>query len=369
MGPSSPDQSELPPDVMFGSNTSKNLTLAESMRLGSQLEYLQRSARHRYEVGNQENTGILAVLQGVENILRSSKVETVVTGQVAEFRSDIEDKYEASDTLDANDSEELQQKAITWNHLLHEDLGRQQRIPVSDTGLMDSEKLIESPENLVSSAVWDWLDQRPREDIREACKTLVIDCSTSSVMLSLRAVEHCLREWYEKDNEPLESAAWGRVLDRLMEEYVEEEKKNDTILTQLSDLPPVLTNLYYLKEKRNEVSHPDESPTGQEARQTLMIVASTITEIYHEMLEDTSPAIEMLDIGSPDDYDDNQEFILDLLRELDSRMEGGVPRFILYQTAEEAGLRISEATMKETIQDILMDGIAYEPADRTLKPI
>ncbi len=183
-------------------------------------------------------------------------------------------------------------------------------------------------------------------------------------MLSLRAVEHCLREWYEYENEPIESASWGHVLDLLMEEFVTDEKKNDTVLTQLSDLPPVLTNLYYLKEKRNEVNHPEESPDGQEARQTLMIVASTITEIFEYITEKEVEGMDVLE--PPMDYEDDEDYIVEIMRMLESQYENGVPRTAIYKATEMFDKDLSRDEVEALIQDILMGGRAYEPMDERL---
>lgn len=350
-----------------GSSDSEALTLADAFVLGSRLEYLGRAAQHDYEIGDNEDNRVLGALIDVEQSLRSSDVDTVVLTQISKFRSQIESEYGPDDNLDEDDSRELGRKSETWWNMILDEMGRQKRIPAADTGLLDQQGLIETPEKLFTSGVWDWLDERPRTDIREAAKTLVIDCSTSSVMLSLRAVEHCLREWYEYENEPLGNAPWGQVLDRLMEEYVEEDKKNDTVLTQLSDLPPVLTNLYYLKEKRNEVNHPDKSPDAQEARQTVMIVASTITEIFEYVTEKELEEMESLD--PPMDYEDDEEYVYEMVEMLESQYEDGVPRAAIYKATEMFDKELSRDRVDDLLREILMGGGGYEPAEDRFKLI
>ncbi|WP_367176346.1 hypothetical protein [Haloarcula rubripromontorii] len=357
-------QSEYGGAEFTGSADSEVLTLAEAFGIGSRIEYLGRAARHDYELGDPEDNQVIGALIDIEQSLRRSGVATTVVKQISDFRSKIQSHYNPDESLSSDDSRELERKSDAWWNMILTELKRQKRIPAADTGLLDQQGLVDNPEKLLSSGVWDWLDDRPRQDIREAAKTLVVDCSTSSVMLSLRAVEHCLREWYEYENEPIESASWGHVLDLLMEEFVTDEKKNDTVLTQLSDLPPVLTNLYYLKEKRNEVNHPEESPDGQEARQTLMIVASTITEIFEYITEKEVEGMDVLE--PPMDYEDDEDYIVEIMRMLESQYENGVPRTAIYKATEMFDKDLSRDEVEALIQDILMGGRAYEPMDERL---
>lgn len=375
----SPQTVEIPSELISTDEEESPISLTDTLEIGQILEYLRRAAKHhhQYNIGDIDGNQILGSLKRLEELLRSKEFESTVIGQVAGLRNELEGRYDDPEsTLDLEDREELHQKSITWQHLLREDLANEQRIPVSNIGLLEADRLIENPQNLVDSPVWNWLDERPKSDLREACKTLVIGCSTSSVMLSLRAVEHCLREWYQQENEPLE-AAWGHVLDQLMEEYVEDEKKNDTVLTQLSDLPPVLSNLYYLKEKRNEVNHPDESPDEYEAQRTLMIVASTISDIYEEMdtwvLSDDGKVDreEMERIKDIDfdvsESDDIYDVFYKAIRDMDRNSEEGAPKSAIYDFGKQMDL--GEDQVDEILKGLLYDGKAYEPSNDRMRPI
>lgn len=278
--------------------------------------------------------------------------------------------------ISPDQAEDLKKQVTSWIHLFSRDLSNETRIPAVASGILDIDILVESPNELFNQEVWEWLDTRPREDIIEACRSVAVGCATASVMLSLRAVEHCLREWYEQENESLE-AAWGRVLDQLMEEYAEEDKRNDTVLTQLSDLPPVLTTLYYLKEKRNEVNHPEESPSSREARRTLLIVSSTITEIYEvmrnkaadEALTEVEGRKSSMGGRSKQVYSANLtetgEEVLDLIVEMDDG--DGVEKSLLIDAAKDLELAASDTD--DIIQDLLMGGHIYEPKDGYITPI
>lgn len=194
----------------FSLRTSEPITLPQALEIGIALENLKLSVNEQEDcrIGEEHGDGLLSALTTVQNILVSTNLDTPVRGQVAKFRDTILKNYESTDTLENSDRSKLEQNAITWQHLLREDLGREQRIPVDNTGLLDVNRLIESPEDLLDKSVWNWLDDQPKSDLREACKTLVISCGTSSVILSLRAVEHYLRKWYEREKGEKLDATW-----------------------------------------------------------------------------------------------------------------------------------------------------------------
>lgn len=162
-------------------------------------------------------------------------------------------------------------------------------------------------------------------------------------------------------------ASWGSVLDELMEEFGDENKGSDAkLMDQLSDLPPVLSNLYYLKDKRNEVSHPEKSPNISEAQRTLIIVVSTIIEIHAEIQSDFS--VDSISIELPTDYEDTQELILELVEKISEESpDGTVPRKAIYHLGEQ--MELDNEEIENGIVDNLMDGLMYEPAEGTVRPI
>lgn len=360
-----------PPKFVTGQEDRHSLNLSDTLQLGSNLEYL-RLLGDGENIKSPDKDHVLEVISTIHQILSSRDIETIVEEQIESYRGNLESSGEPK--LSPSELENLEKKAITWSHLLDRELKNEKRIPAAEAGLLDIDGLIETPEKLFPGQVWDWLDDRPQSDLKEACKTLAVDCPTASVMLSLRAVEHCLTEWYEEENEELERAAWGSVLDLLMEEYAEEEKKNDTVLTQLSDLPPVLTTLYHLKEKRNEVSHPEKSPNPMEARRTLMIVASTISEIFEEV-QGITPTDDRKDrivrranAEVSWNLSDRGDIVMSAIKRFDEENDyDGAPRDLVVDACRDFGL--SEEEIHELIRDLLMGGHVYEPDENTLKPI
>lgn len=356
------------------------ISLVDVFELGHKLQFLRSAGffPENTQIGKREEKQVLGTLTQIENILREREFETTVTGRVASFRNHIEGKYdESDDVLEAKDASTLFRNAETWIHLLKQDLQRERQIPASDIGILDVNRLIENPEGIFDEQVWNWLDDGPREDIKEACKALVVGCSTASVMLSLRAVEHCLRSWYEKENSPIE-AGWGQVLDRMMEEYASEDARNDTMLSQLSHLPPVMSNLVYLKDKRNEVNHPDKSPDVFEAQRTLMVVVSTITDIHDEISEERMALLEnslqmdlegvgQLNIAYFSNELNMEDVFYKAISEMSGNFDNGVPRSIIYEFGEH--LEMSKGEVDAILTELMMSGRGYEPNDETIQLI
>lgn len=346
------------------------ISLIDALILGRNLEYLSQASRQpeQYEVGDVDGEGILGRLRDIEQVLLTTDLETPVVGEVASLREEFESQYDDPEvTLGPSRQEQLQEKSVTWVNLLKENFKDEKRIPASTTGLLDTTKLVEEPDELLTHKVWSWLDETAKNDLEEACRCIAVDCSTACVMLSLRAVEHSLRRWYEADHDEIESTGWGSVLDELMTEYATEEKSNDTVLSQLSELPPILSNLYYLKEKRNEVGHPDHSPSAQEARRTLMIVAATISEVFEEMEEIRLNNLDLTKFASRD-VGDVTDIIWKVITEIEENTSArGAPREKVYETGREIGLNNEE--IEDAIKELLMSGRLYESGSDRIMPI
>ncbi|WP_435179218.1 hypothetical protein [Halorussus sp. AFM4] len=288
MGNEEPDDENVSSPSTDGEKV-RDLTLADCLVIGGHLSYLQVAGEENYAIGEINQNYILNSLGEIENRLRATSTAVTIADQITVFRDELISEYEGSSTQTQIDDElgnELTRHARSWFELIYEKIENERRIPIPNSWLLDFELLMERPDQLFATEVWNAMDEAPRRDIIEACRALPMNCPTSTVMVSLRAVEHYLQKLYESEtDEELDRGTWGRVLDELMEMYVDENDSNGTILQQLSSVPSILSNLYYLKEKRDEVIHLDESPTAYEAAITLFMVVGTINEVWH-MLND-----------------------------------------------------------------------------------
>lgn len=249
------------------------LELRDAFLIGSRLRFLEEAGAHRYPVGGEDERYILGALAKLEIRLRTADTSSAILPQVIGFKEYLEEAYDPEDEISEEDGQQLGQRARSWAEVMMEELEEEKRIRIHNQGTSDMQKIYESPETLFEPEVWEWLDERPKQDVREACRCLAVDAPTATVMLSLRAVEDRLREWYRNEvNESIERLPWGNLLDELEREYRDRKER-----------PGVLSDLDYLKRMRNEVTHPDRDPSWREAEQALHRVRWTIEDIYSEI--------------------------------------------------------------------------------------
>lgn len=347
----------------FEESDASSLRLADAYKIGSNIEELQSKLSSGVESHGARKEDLLVPLEDIESTLRGRDFDSSITAQVTTARDRIR---EQEDTVEPDLCDRINQQANIWERVVLEELKREKVVPVDDSGIFDVNSLVNDPSSLFDEPIWDKLDEMPKGDLVESSRDLAIGSSTSSVIMSLRAVEYCLREWYMKEKGEELNIAWGAVLDQLMDEYTDESKKNSSLLHQMSDLPPVLSNLYYLKEKRNEVNHPDESPDIHEAQRTLMIVVSTISEIYEEI--EPSIAYSEVDIELSDDYEDKEDLIYNIIKAVEGKdPDGSAQKDAVYQVGKK--LDLTREQIGSAILNNLFAGQIYEPTDDRLKAI
>lgn len=244
-------------------------------------------------------------LNNLYELLDSRDFESRIETEVEQARDSIYRRMYNGEELDEDEQEELVKLVQKWQQEIRTDLDVETRIPIKNEGFFDVEKAIEHPEKLFDPEIWESMPGRTKKDIRESCRSLGVNCPTGSVFLSLRAVEDRLRFWYEEETgNQIKQEAWGKVLDKLEEHYAGNKDK-----------PEVLSNLRFLKEKRNQVSHPDHSPTRSEAETTLIQVKGTITEIYDEVGIEEGDDGERTEIPKAEDVDGKTASIAKLAKE------------------------------------------------------
>lgn len=176
--------------------------------------------------------------------------------------------------IKSSDVRKLYDSVTDWFVIIIEEFNGLVGLTATRNLRLDIVELIHNPESFFRPEVWEWMDQHPRDDFTEACRCLAFDAPTASVMLSLRVVEYCLREWYEFDTDRnIQNRTFGQVLSELEDAY------------ERDDRPHVLSNLDYLKDRRNSVSHPDDSSSRREAERMLYRIEGTISEIYDHINE------------------------------------------------------------------------------------
>ncbi|WP_256394218.1 hypothetical protein [Natronoarchaeum rubrum] len=174
--------------------------------------------------------------------------------------------------IDDDFAEELEENINSWQEKYMEEIGERDSILVVENGVINTRHLVREPDQIFDQDCWAWLPADIKSNLTDSMKALAVDIPTASMFLSLRSVEASLRIWYEQETgDEIQYGSWGSVLDRLESEFDQENG------------PAVLNNLDYLRDKRNDVAHPDIQPDWSHAEDTLFIVRRTITEIHSEI--------------------------------------------------------------------------------------
>lgn len=259
------------------------LTLVDAFKMGTHVEFLRRAGSHEYpldEINGEEF--IIPALEKIIGRLEETDFDSILLAEIEGKKKDLLEEYEEELNQEGGvvyinepDGSSLSDSVNLWIDLLEQELKNQKRVSIPSSGLFDAEQAMEHPESLFEKEViWTSLPQQTQDDLKEACRALAFACTTSAVIMALRAVEEQLRAWYkEETGRQIEKRTFGQVLSEL----------DDTFNS--NNRPAILSHLDYLKEMRNEVNHPEHSPTRQEAESTLYMVRATITKIQNRIAE------------------------------------------------------------------------------------
>lgn len=266
----------------FSSFIDDEFSVSDTIGIGSELKRLQLLSFHSSDTGlgsssyaeNMSVGDVLDCFLSVEISLAKTGIDTPILEQIAHRRQDLASRYEdIDDQIAKHDVLLVVRQCSEWIEKLKADFDDIHFFMAYSNTHINIKKLVDSPSAFFDDAIWDWLDEQPKTDFREACRALAYNSPTASVMLSLRAVEYCLRIWYEYDTgREIEQRTWGQVISELEDLYEDSQNR-----------PPILSNLDYLRERRNAVSHTEDSPSNKEAERMIYHIEGTISEIYSIM--------------------------------------------------------------------------------------
>ena len=223
---------------------------------------------------------ILAVLEWLKMyIVRHGLCKTEVkelNDLIDAFRS----KYcaeNASRELDYNDSRELSRCIQRIDAVLQSEFEGRSFFEISFSGLLNYSELLNKGISMLFSdeGVLERMAELVKYDLREAVRGLAHDVPTASAMISLRAVEGALREYYRvlSEVEGDIRMGWKEVLDKVNELIEERGNRSKELIGYLD----------YIRAVRNKADHPDEIFKKKEAELILIQCARAIEEIYKEL--------------------------------------------------------------------------------------
>jgi hypothetical protein len=126
---------------------------------------------------------------------------------------------------------------------------------------IDIAKLNKGGKSFLTEEEWNMLQPIEKHGLDEAAFSLLSNNFTSSEFMALRTVEALLRRWYEKTTgDMITDVTFGQVL-RMLDERFPEKRR-----------PREISALYYFKERRNNIAHPEVISTVEQASTTFIQV-------------------------------------------------------------------------------------------------
>jgi ribosomal protein S17E len=158
--------------------------------------------------------------------------------------------------IDIKDAEKLSQDSLEWINAIINEYAKRQPILIREETINQI-----LPESLLSG-----LDEITREDLKDALTCILHLLPTPAAMVSLRIAENLVRKYYTKlTGNTATRKSWGDILNEL--------KQSDKVRSS------ILGYLGYLKEKRNEVEHPDKRFTQEESERIFLYVKGLLEEL------------------------------------------------------------------------------------------
>jgi len=205
---------------------------------------------------------LLSILDETESVESIAK-------EANRWNEDLIEKYSSQEhaCLDSKDHESLKLTVVRWDERLSE-ISKNWFIWYPDTHL-DTNKLREGTKAFLNDNELNMLDPLEQQSLSEAISSLLFGNFISAEFMALRTGESLLKKWYEKKTDKkLVRTTWGQVLDKLNEEFPEKERPKELLL------------LDYLRERRNEIAHPEAISNSVQASTTFLNVISLCQTLY-----------------------------------------------------------------------------------------
>lgn len=143
---------------------------------------------------------------------------------------------------------------------------------------IDINRLKVGAPSFMSYEEWQSLSLLERGALDETIASLLSNTFTAAEFMALRLAESLLRRWYtQRTGKESGQLKWFGILDELNEEYPKGKR------------PKELSLLDYLRERRNEIAHPEVISQSYEAVATFFNVITLFRGIRTELIEGKQP--------------------------------------------------------------------------------
>jgi hypothetical protein len=261
------------------------LTAASIFQISSNLEYLRLSRVDSdvvFSDGSEMKSGATFILGTMNSLIQNLELYRLAVSEIERFRyliDEFKNKYTkqyAPRKIDAPDKAKLDECIQRISALVCDEIRRKTFFEISFSGGLNYPELISkgivalfNDEKILKKA-----PKIVKYDLDEALRCLAYNIPTASAMISLRAVEGALRNYYIKlcgDNRTIKEN-WKDVLEKVNILLTEQQLENKELVGYLD----------YIRTVRNKTEHPETTFTKKEAERTLIQCIYAIEEMYHE---------------------------------------------------------------------------------------
>jgi hypothetical protein len=245
--------------------------------LGSSMSYIDIALKQSWVVKYQGSGGLHDALKMISFLLEVNKIVPSIHDEIKQWIENIKN-YKYNSKLKQEDENSLKNKIIIWNDRIRNELLSTPAICLYTKGILNYKRLQEGACKFFKREIWERLSITAQEDLNDAAKCLLCELSTPAVMISLRAVEDALRQYYKyKTKQHYYRKSWKAILNELLSTNKTGARKYDVNKTLLALLD------YIRENERNVVEHPDKRFEQEEAERIFSEVVKTIIEIYNDM--------------------------------------------------------------------------------------
>lgn len=240
--------------------------------------YLKTAVDNSWAVKVAGFGGIHDVLKTVSFLVEANNIVLSIHNDIIKW-IEITENYEYNEALVSEDKHSLKNDLIVWNDRIKNEFLSIPVICLYTEGILNYKRLQGGAEKFFKKETWECLSITAKSDLDDAAKCLLCELPTPSVMISLRAVEDVLRQYYgHKTKQHPERKGWKDILNELLSINAAGNHKYD-VNKKLMGL------LDYIREnERNVAEHPDKRFGQEEAEGIFSEVIKTITEISKDMV-------------------------------------------------------------------------------------
>ena len=236
--------------------------------IGWKLQYINRTPHLGTPVKG--DNYIIDNLRRTLYYLKECDLSPVTQHEIEKIIKRFEESYGENEPLNTKDAEMITEKIKLWNDRISNELAERIMVEVFTDGALNFKKLLEGGGSFFPEDVWNMLSEISKSDLNDACNCLLTKSWTPAVMISLRASEDSIRNFYElKTGNDSRKKGWKNILDEL---------------NNIVDINKTLLGyLNYIRELRNTAEHPDEIFGQMEAERVFHQVVNMITVINREL--------------------------------------------------------------------------------------